>query len=82
MSRPFQRKARYFAGVDSSLDEHNFVVLGLGCELFRDDEAAQRLHDGSHLVPWKGDGSPLVDRYDARLLLDTLPRARVTRVGP
>jgi len=39
-----------------------------------DSEAAASINSDVLLVPWPGDGSTtLVDRFDARLLLDSLP---------
>ena len=49
-----------------------FVVLGLPCSLFDDSSAAQFIEDGSHLQAWEGDESATMDRFDCRLLLDSL----------
>jgi hypothetical protein len=46
------------------------VVVGYESKMFRDDETAAKVNEGKFLVPWMGDKSLMIDRYDVRLLLD------------
>lgn len=46
------------------------IVVGYESKLFRDDETSLSVNQGRFLVPWMGDKSLLMDRYDVRLLLD------------
>ena len=48
----------------------DICVTGYACERFRNDELAQWLHTEKHLQPWMEDKELLVDRYDARLLVE------------
>ncbi len=69
-----------FAGVDvpasgadpDAAPDPGLYVLGLSSTLFPDDDVAQNIEYERHLVPWNGDYSTLVDRFDVRLLLDDL----------
>lgn len=69
-----------FAGLDqpargAAFDEAPALfVLGVACTLFRDDAAAATIEHGRHLLPWMGDTSFAVDRYDAVLLLEEIPQ--------
>ncbi|XP_053135732.1 splicing factor, suppressor of white-apricot homolog isoform X2 [Hemicordylus capensis] len=42
------------------------LVFGYACKLFRDDEKALQQERGRHLIPWMGDASVMIDRYDGR----------------
>ena len=47
-------------------DFSSLLVFGYGCTLFRDDQRALSLEAGDHLIPWMGDNSLRIDRYDGR----------------
>lgn len=42
------------------------LVFGYACKMFRDDERAIYHDQGKHLIPWMGDKSIMIDRYDGR----------------
>ncbi|KAK5605760.1 hypothetical protein CRENBAI_006480, partial [Crenichthys baileyi] len=44
----------------------DLLVFGYACKLFRDDEKALYHEHGKHLIPWMGDKSIMIDRYDGR----------------
>ncbi|MEQ2237441.1 hypothetical protein ILYODFUR_023174 [Ilyodon furcidens] len=44
----------------------DLLVFGYACKLFRDDEKALYHERGKHLIPWMGDKSIMIDRYDGR----------------
>lgn len=51
------------AGIASSgqqMDE--LFVFGYSCKLFRDDDKAREIDHGTHLMPWMGDETLLIDR--------------------
>ena len=42
--------------------QEELLVFGYSCKLFRDDEKAQYIENGQHLIPCIADQSLLVDR--------------------
>jgi len=56
------KKSREKAAPDLS----SLLVFGYACKLFRDDSKALSLETGDHLIPWMGDSSIKIDRYDGR----------------
>ncbi|CAC5420874.1 unnamed protein product [Mytilus coruscus] len=49
-----------------SKEPEELSVFGYACKLFRDDRKAFSIDEGEHLIPWMGDSSLLIDRYDGR----------------
>ena len=39
-------------------------LFGYSCKIFRDDEKAKYIDQGKHLIPWMGDESLMIDRYE------------------
>ncbi|CAK1541807.1 unnamed protein product [Leptosia nina] len=52
--------------------KEELFVFGYSCKLFRDDERALHIDQGKHLIPWMGDESLKIDRYDGRGALHDL----------
>ncbi len=46
-------------------------VLGLHCDIYDEPEQAAAIDAEEHLLTWPGDSDAAVDRFDARLLLDS-----------
>ncbi|KAL1502721.1 hypothetical protein ABEB36_007825 [Hypothenemus hampei] len=63
--------------VDNNLDE--LLVFGYSCKIFRDDEKALYVDQGKHLIPWMGDESLKIDRYDGRGALSDLKKYEASR---
>lgn len=40
----------------------DLLVFGYACKIFRDDEKAQHVDQGKHLIPWMGDNALKIDR--------------------
>lgn len=47
---------------DTNNGHEELLVFGYSCKLFRDNEKAQYVDKGEHLIPWMGDSSLMVDR--------------------
>uniref|UniRef100_A0A1Y1KDW5 SURP motif domain-containing protein n=2 Tax=Photinus pyralis TaxID=7054 RepID=A0A1Y1KDW5_PHOPY len=50
----------------------DLLVFGYACKLFRDDVKALYIDQGKHLIPWMGEDSLKIDRYDCRGALSEL----------
>ncbi len=55
-------------------DEQEILVFGYACTVFRDDERALQVDRGALQIPWMGDPSMPIDRYDVRGLLSDLKK--------
>jgi len=55
----------------------SLFVFGYEAKIFRDDEKAKWIEKGSHLIPWMGDPSLMIDRYDVRAALSDLSKYEV-----
>lgn len=43
-------------------DLESLLVFGYECKLFKDDEKAEYIEHGNHLIPWMGDNTVMIDR--------------------
>ncbi|XP_053951980.1 protein suppressor of white apricot [Anastrepha ludens] len=50
----------------------DLLVFGYACKLFRDDDKARNIDHGKHMIPWMGDPTLKIDRYDVRGALSDL----------
>ncbi|XP_017755130.1 PREDICTED: protein suppressor of white apricot isoform X1 [Eufriesea mexicana] len=53
-------------------EPQELLVFGYSCKLFRDDDKAKMIDQGKHLIPWMGDSTLKIDRYDGRGALGDL----------
>lgn len=44
--------------------KEELFVFGYSCKLFRDDAKALHIDQGKHLIPWMGDETLKIDRFD------------------
>uniref|UniRef100_A0AAR5Q7R9 SURP motif domain-containing protein n=1 Tax=Dendroctonus ponderosae TaxID=77166 RepID=A0AAR5Q7R9_DENPD len=63
--------------VEENLDQ--LLVFGYSCKIFRDDEKALFIDQGKHLIPWMGQESLRIDRYDGRGTLSDLKKFEASR---
>jgi hypothetical protein len=56
----------------TSENEQELLVFGYACKTFRDDERARQIDKGDFFVPWMGNSSLQIDRFDARGILSDL----------
>ncbi|KAK3710147.1 hypothetical protein QZH41_010543, partial [Actinostola sp. cb2023] len=61
-----EKKSKH--AVKAKRKDEELFVFGYASKLFRDDRAAKYYDKGEHLIPWQGDSSLQIDRYDCRLL--------------
>ncbi|CAG7721991.1 unnamed protein product, partial [Allacma fusca] len=69
-------EAQEIQSPSTSTTEEELFVFGYSCKVFRDDEKAEWVDDGKHLIPWMGDADSglFIDRYDVRgALMDLKP---------
>ena len=52
--------------------EEELLVFGYACKIFHDDEKAIKTDDEHFSVPWMGDPSMKIDRFDGRGVLPDL----------
>ncbi|XP_037031461.1 protein suppressor of white apricot isoform X1 [Bradysia coprophila] len=50
----------------------DLLIFGYAAKLFRNDEQARFMDHGKHLIPWNGDNTLKIDRYDVRATLSDL----------
>lgn len=44
--------------------KEELLVFGYSCKIFRDDDKALFIDQGKHLIPWMGDETLKIDRFD------------------
>ncbi|KAK6642152.1 hypothetical protein RUM44_013875 [Polyplax serrata] len=67
--------------INKNNETDELLVFGYSCKLFRDDEKALYIDQGKHLIPWMGDETLKIDRYDARGTLFDLKQAEAPSGG-
>ncbi|KAL3243394.1 hypothetical protein MRX96_047453 [Rhipicephalus microplus] len=72
MAAPANGRTWAAGGERSGKSDEDLLVFGYSCKLFRDDEKAMHIDRGKHLIPWMGDNSLMIDRYDARGYLHSI----------
>ncbi len=55
------------SGESKEGEDEDLFVFGYACKLYRDDVKAVMEGSGQLLIPWMGDSSLMVDRYEAGL---------------
>ena len=58
--------------MSGSVSGEDLLVFGYASKVFRDDERALQVERGDFCVPWMGDPSIKIDRFDGRGLLSDL----------
>lgn len=60
--------------------KEELFVFGYSCKLFKDDDKALHIDQGKHLIPWMGDETLKIDRFDPfftiRLLIVALKKLK------
>lgn len=69
--------AMLFSNLSSNSKSCDLSVLGYSSKIFRDDEKAKELEQGKYLIPWMGDTSVTIDRFDVRAYLSDLTQLNV-----
>ncbi|GMS89248.1 hypothetical protein PENTCL1PPCAC_11423, partial [Pristionchus entomophagus] len=62
-------------------EEDGLLVFGYSSRLYTNDSRSELIAGESHLQPWSLDEAVLIDRFDVRLLLSTVPSDSKGRVG-
>ncbi|XP_026805265.1 protein suppressor of white apricot [Rhopalosiphum maidis] len=62
-------------------EKQTLLVFGYSCKLFKDDEKALFIDQGKHLIPWMGDDTLKIDRYDCRGALSDLKSVEALPFG-
>ncbi|XP_025206974.1 protein suppressor of white apricot [Melanaphis sacchari] len=62
-------------------EKQTLLVFGYSCKLFKDDEKALFIDQGKHLIPWMGDDTLKIDRYDCRGALSDLQSVEALPFG-
>lgn len=69
--------AMLFSNLSSNSKSCELTVLGYSSKIFRDDEKAKEVEQGKYLIPWTGDASVTIDRFDVRAYLSDLIQLNV-----
>ncbi|XP_071848240.1 splicing factor, suppressor of white-apricot homolog isoform X1 [Apostichopus japonicus] len=62
----YQERRQLAAKKQREEDIEALCVVGYASKLFKDDSTAMAIHRGQYLVPWMGDTSMMIDRFDGR----------------